>query len=437
MDLEKAASSCNSTKKGSSHCLQTAPGKSTSEAPAPSADPHIDTGLLPWLQVLGGHLLTVNSWGYITSYGLFQAHYTETLGVSPSTVSWIGSVQLFLIFFLSTFSMHALTTGYYRHVLAVGIVLQLVGIFTSAEGTQYWHFFLSQSLCQGVGMGLTFAPTVGLVSSYFVKRRAVAIAAIASGLNTGGVIFPLIAQQMLPAQGFKWSQRTMGFVIMLNSVFAVLLLKPKPPPSSNARRIIDMTAFTDRVFVTFAIGLVLAVLGMYFALYYTTPFAEDILHVSSTTSLSLLLTLNAIGLPGRLIPALLADRFYGGLNVLVPVVLCTAILNLAWAGVHSPSGMWTWAIFYGFASASVQTLFPSTLVALTKDKTRVPVRVGMMFTLLSVGCLAGPPLAGALIQAHSGGYLYAQMVMGSIMLLGTAFLVLARFLFAGFVAVKC
>lgn len=70
-------------------------------------------------------------------------------------------------------------------------------------------------------------------------------------------------------------------------------------------------------------------------LFRVSPFARDIIHVSSSTSLTLLLVLNGIGVPGRLVPALLADRYFGALNLLIPTIFLAAILLYSWAAVST------------------------------------------------------------------------------------------------------
>ena len=67
--------------------------------------PPPDGGVQAWTQVACAHLTIFSTWGWITSYGVFQSYYRTTLGVSQSSISWIGSVQIFLLFFLGTFSL--------------------------------------------------------------------------------------------------------------------------------------------------------------------------------------------------------------------------------------------------------------------------------------------------------------------------------------------
>jgi hypothetical protein len=65
--------------------------------------PPPDGGFKAWSQVALAHLVMCNTWGYINSFGVFQTYYTETLHRPPSDISWIGSFQTFLLFFIGTF----------------------------------------------------------------------------------------------------------------------------------------------------------------------------------------------------------------------------------------------------------------------------------------------------------------------------------------------
>ena len=51
--------------------------------------PPPDGGLPAWTQVVMGHLIVFNTWGYINSFGVFQTYYVATLGHSPSDISWV------------------------------------------------------------------------------------------------------------------------------------------------------------------------------------------------------------------------------------------------------------------------------------------------------------------------------------------------------------
>jgi hypothetical protein len=133
--------------------------------------PPPDGGTTAWTQVLCTHLTIFTTFGFFTSFGVYQTYYENTLGIAPSTISWIGSIQVFLLFGIGTFTGRATDAGYFRPVYIAGAVFQLVGIFTMAESTKLWHLFLSQAVCLGIANGLQFCPAMALVSTYFIKRR--------------------------------------------------------------------------------------------------------------------------------------------------------------------------------------------------------------------------------------------------------------------------
>jgi hypothetical protein len=56
-----------------------------------------DGGWRAWSQVLAAHLVNAMSWGYASSFGVYQLYYVDSLGLPAAQVSWIGSCQVFFI----------------------------------------------------------------------------------------------------------------------------------------------------------------------------------------------------------------------------------------------------------------------------------------------------------------------------------------------------
>src|SRR5688572_29208200 len=96
-------------------------------------------GLVAWLQAIAGHLICLTSWGYILTFGIFQPTYVEMLDLPPSTISWIGSIQLGLLYFAGAFSGRAFDAGYLKPALLVGCLLQLIGAYMSSISRTYWQ----------------------------------------------------------------------------------------------------------------------------------------------------------------------------------------------------------------------------------------------------------------------------------------------------------
>lgn len=137
--------------------------------------------------------------------------------------------------------------------------------------------------------------------------------------------------------------------------------------------------------------------------------------------------MNGFGLLGRVVPALLADRYFGILNTLIPCVGISSILVSGWTGVKTTAGQFGWASVYGFAANGVQALFPAAVGELSTDPTRVGTKVGMILAVVSIPCFTGPPIGGQLAAINHGNYLYAQLFGGFTMLAGCATYVLVAF----------
>jgi len=385
---------------------RTITGRSTaSSRKDPSPPP--DGGLTAWTQAAMLHLSIMTTLGYLTAFGSFQTYYETTLGVSSSTISWLGSVQIFLLFFIGTFTGRALDAGLFRPVYIAGSVLQILGIFTTSCATTYWQLFLSQGLCMGLANGLHFCPTMGLVSTYFAKRRSLVIGIGALGSCTGGVVFTILIQQLLPKIGFGWTVRIIGFIMVAINLITITFYRTRLPPRRSGP-LVEWAALTEAPYVLYSAGCFFMFWGLYFAFFYVGAYGRTHLGMSYQHSTNLLLTMVGIGFIFRVLPNYFADRV-GPLNTILPFAFLCGIMMYAWIGVRSPGGLYTFATLYGAGSAGIQSMYPATLSSLTSDLSKAGVRMGMSFSIVSFACLTGAPLAGALIESQGGDYLYAQM----------------------------
>ncbi|KAM5350251.1 hypothetical protein ACJ41O_006756 [Fusarium nematophilum] len=393
--------------------------------PPKDPGPPPDGGLQAWLQVVAGHLLVFNSWGYLISFGIFQPYYERELSLPPSTVSWIGSLQVCLIFLVGTFSGRAFDAGYYRTALAVGLFLQTIGIFMTAIATEYWQILLAQGVCQGLGNGIVFAPTVANMSTYFTKKRTMAISLAACGGTTGGMVFPLIAQQLLPKAGFRWTVATMGIVVLTTSMVVMALARARLK-GRKAGPLVDFSAFKEASYSLFSVAMFFTLWPTWISYNYARQYATVKLGAAASDSFTILIVMNAVGIPGRIIPALLADKYFGAVKVFIPTIVSAALCIYFWSQVQTLAGGFVWVSVFGYFGAGIQSLFPASCASLTKDLSKAGTRIGMVFSIISIAALTGSPLAGKLIEVMDGSFLAAQMWGGSCMMLGAALLFAAK-----------
>ncbi|KAL3426875.1 transporter MCH4-like protein 6 [Phlyctema vagabunda] len=340
--------------------------------------PPPDGGALAWTQVLSGHLIVLNTWGCMNSFGVFQTYYVDFLGHSDSDVAWIGSIQVFLTFFIGTFTGRLTDAGYFRPVFAIGTVFSVLGLFMASISTQWWQIFLAQGVCCGLGNGFLFCPMLSVVSTYFSKRKSLAVGICACGGATGGLIFPAMVQQLIPTAGYGWTMRALGFVTLVCVSICNILARPRVPPRKTGP-IVEFAAFTEPPYALFAIAMFFVFWGVYFASYFVGSFGVAVIGLPQSESINLLLVLNGVGIIGRTVPAYVANHYVGPMNTLLLVTIASVVCSYAMIGVTTRGGFYAWTVVYGIMGNAVQGMFPVVLSSLTSDLSKAGVRMGMIF----------------------------------------------------------
>jgi MFS family permease len=378
--------------------------------------------------------------GVINSFGVFQSYYVEALQRPPSDIAWIGSIEVFFLFFIGTFTGRLTDAGFFLPISILGSILVVAGTLVTSACTQYWQVFLAQGVCVGLGNGCLFCPAIAIISTYFQKYRSIAIGLTACGSVTGGLVFPGIVRELLPRLGFSWTLRVIGLIQAGCFVISLLSLKPRIPPRKSGR-LVEWSAFKELEYTYYALGAFMVRFpvccllsaniksqcfwGVYFAFFFIAAYARDIQGMTYSKSLDVIMVMSGVGILGRLVPNYFGDRI-GALTVFVPTAGLGALLVWCWIIVNSQSGLYVWAAVSGPALGGIQAMFPSALASLTTDPSKQGTRIGMVFTIVSFAVLTGTPIAGTLISAMNGRYIGAQAFAGACLTLGTGFLAVSR-----------
>ncbi|ETN42787.1 uncharacterized protein HMPREF1541_01945 [Cyphellophora europaea CBS 101466] len=354
---------------------------STEAAGCPPAEdkaiPPPDVGFRAYLQILGGFFLMFNTWGIVLTYGTFQSYYESSpaspLHASPSTTAWIGSLQAFLLLFGGGLCGRLFDAGYLRSLICCGTSLMVFGLMMASLARTYWHALLSQGLCVGLGMGCLLVPSVGTASTWFVRRRGLAVGIVTSGSAVGGVVLPIMCQRLLLRVGFGWTLRVLGFVALGTLSVSAIVMKQRLPPRRRGE-VFAFRALGEAPFALYCAGMLVSMLGFYVFLQFVQSWAETT-QVSSFSPIYYLPIVNAASVFGRTLPNLLSDHV-GPLNVQIPCGLVSAVLIYGWLGVHSLGSLLTIAVLYGFFSGGLLALPPASVASLTPDLSHFGARMG-------------------------------------------------------------
>lgn len=189
------------TEKESRQAALSSIGRPTPAQASPPPPPN--GGLTAWLQVVGAHFLFFNSWfvlsphkitfcsnphrGIVNAFGAYQAFYQSNLlaSSSASDISWIGTVQGFLLVVVGVVTGPLYDMGYLHALVYLGTFFIVFGLMMASLSTQYYQVLLSLGICVGLGSGCLFVPSVAIVSTYFSTKRAAATGLTAAGGSLG------------------------------------------------------------------------------------------------------------------------------------------------------------------------------------------------------------------------------------------------------------
>lgn len=401
------------------------------EQQAPS-EPIPDGGFTAWLQVLGSFFLFLNSWGIVNSFGVFQTYYASELlrDQTPSNISWIGSIQAFLLLIIGVATGPIYDAGYFRTLLFSGTFLTVFGMMMTSISKSYWEVMLAQAICVGLGSGCLFIPSVAIVATYFTTKKAFATGIATSGSSLGGVIYPIVFHKLVPRIGFGWATRVLAFIMMatLTISLAVMKVRVKPP---HKRELLQLSAFKELPYTLFALGEFLGFMGLYIPFFYIQIYATEAphTHVDGTLAFYLLVILNAASIFGRVIPNFLADKT-GPLNMLIPCAAISSLLAFCWIKIRSTAGLIIFCILYGFFSGTFVSLPPTTVVSLSPSLAVVGTRMGMSFAFAGLGLLVGTPVAGAILGSGTS-FVGVQVFCGATVAAATVAILGARYFKVG------
>jgi MCP family monocarboxylic acid transporter-like MFS transporter 10 len=151
-------------------------------------------------------------------------------------------------------------------------------------------------------------------------------------------------------------------------------------------------------------------------------------HISADKAFYLVSIANAASGAGRLGSGFAADRF-GPLSVIIPMTALAGVLTYVWPFITSYAGFAVLAVFYGAAAGVFVALIVTPTIALGELRD-VGQRIGMYFTILALGALAGPPISGA-IERASGGFKAVGFYAGSTVMVAVGVMIVVRRLVLG------
>ncbi|EGE05512.1 MFS monocarboxylate transporter [Trichophyton equinum CBS 127.97] len=368
--------------------------------------------LKAWLNMLGAFCAMACTFGWISTFGVFQAYYhTHLLKENThSQIAWIGGLQAFFI----------CTTGLISGPLVDRYGLKIA--YTNplfAPGSA-----ISDDHLRGFSVGMLYTPSISIMGHYFHRRRDLAIAVASAGSPLGGVIFPIALLQMLEHSsiGFGWDVRGVGLIFLFFLCIACATLTSRVTPRRGPHFL--SAAFRDPVYVSQLVGYCLVFWGIYTPFFFLPSFAI-LQSVSVDWAFYILPIYNTGSFVGRIVCGRLIT-ICGRFNTLLAAILVSAVLMFTWLAATSLAGIIVFAVLFGFSSGAIIGLFPAAVAVTAPRANQIGTYLGMTMGVLGLFCLTSSPMMGAIVTRSGGRYDEAVIFSAVLIAVGGSLIVFAR-----------
>ncbi|KAJ3745066.1 MFS general substrate transporter [Lentinula detonsa] len=404
----------------------TEPRKDEKSTSSPQVLPN--GGLRAWATVLGAFLVQVCNFGYTSSFGVYQDFYVQEYitNASPSAISWIGSINAFLLISGGVVAGRLYDRGYFYPLIWGGSFLTVFSLFmlSLAKPDHYYQVLLSQGLGAGIGGGLTYVPSVAVTSHYFSTKRALAMTVIASGSSIGAIIHPIMLNNTISKLGFNNAVRASAGLVAGLLLIACGLMRTHMPVQQRSSSVSLKAIASDWAYIAATLGLMMFSVGFYFPQFYLQLDASNH-HLNQNFAFYSLVILNSSSAMGRILPGFFVNRLGVGNMITAATAMCAAVI-FGMIGLSNATSVVLIAIFYGFFAGSYVGLINPLMASLSNSVSEIGLRMGIAFFFSGIGGLIGTPIGGALlteefiwwqaalfsgIMAMMGSFFFAAMLI--------------------------
>ncbi len=378
-----------------------------------------------WLVVAGGFLACFVVFGVLYSFGVFLKPMKEEFGVSHAVMSTLFAFMSLLSYLLGPFTGKLADRIGPRTVVFAAAVLMAAGLLIAP----YTSGFTSTFICLGVGIGggiaCGFVPGMAAVGEWFKKNRDLALGIAISGIGCGTLAAAPLAAALIRDYGWRHTMTLFGIASGLLLLVSALLMKTPPLKTGQQAGSGDILGkVRTPCFLLFYISLVMAGISIFIAIVYL-PALATAEGISRVQSAALVGYIGGASVVSRIGLDFVAEKL-GIMTIFQFSFACVCGACILWQFVYSDAALAFFAMLLGIGYGGVAALTPAVLAHIY-GLPGFGELLGILLTAFGVASVAGPPLAGYLVD-RSGNYrdIVVYAIATSIVALATS-LALRRF----------
>ncbi len=374
--------------------------------------------------------------GARNAFGIFVIPMSEEFGWNRTTISLAAALGFLVNGLTQPFLGHLFDQRRGRRVIIWGLVVTGVSTFVlSLTFHILFLLFVFGFVLSSALSGPSLTNTMALISRWFRRRRATAVAVNTAGTSIGGMLLVPFAMYLMQATNWRVTWAVLGLLVLLVAVpLALFFIRERPEemglrpdgdpnPREEGGNTVEGHQYgpfeVDHWLKSFRTPPMWQLTAAYVVCGITTgtisthfvPFAIErgVSPGTAAAMFGLMMGLNALGGIGA---GVLSDRF-GRKNVLAVVYLLRGVGFVLLVSIPSSLGMWAFAILAGFswvASVPLTTALTADVYGLRALGTIS----GVTFLCHQVGSFIMVLLAGFLFDL-TGSYTIPFAIAGSLL----------------------
>ena len=167
--------------------------------------------------------------GTQASNGVYFNPIADDLNLSRTSMSTAFAILLAIGFSGSVLWGKLADSWSIRWVLAISGTLFSTGFFLASFSESLIQFIIYFSVIGGLGLSGTFSPLTGTTMRWFPPRqRGFAFGLSIAGVGVGTALMPSLADHLIHTEGWRYTFRIFGAIMLMLALLATLLAKEPP-----------------------------------------------------------------------------------------------------------------------------------------------------------------------------------------------------------------
>jgi MFS family permease len=264
------------------------------------------------------------------------------------------------------------------------------------------HFYLAFFVIGLVGNGTAYLGYSRAISTWFDRRRGLALSVMLAGGACGAMFLPVIAQAAITQYGWRNAYLLLGVLALaLSFPLTAWFVREQPISQQSARVSVEIgnsvrEALSSRIFWVIAATVCLYAISVNGAIAHLSALLTD-RGVSTQGASYSIAIIGATGLVGRVLTGVFLDRFFGPrVSQIMLLMTVTGIVLLSVA--HTLTAGLIAASLIGFSMGSEGDITPYLLSRYFGLK-RLSTLYALTWTAYAVGGATGPLVIGRIFDS--------------------------------------